>query len=213
MARARVPPKKVLPWGVDRPPARPYLPRPRCPRGPRERSRWSHRLARPRTPGFHPGDRGSNPLGITTLSAPSERSLRSRPPLAPFVVMRVGFLGGCRLASARPPRGDLLARTPRRPCVRALTLQRPERSLPPWDHHSLRSQRALASFSPAARSVRGDASWILGGMPPRVGAASARGSPWGHNSLDTRGVSIACLGRACRWAGGQGWPERGWDCS
>lgn|GEM_PF-5721933 len=25
---------------------------------------WPHRLVRSRTPGFHPGNRGSNPLGV-----------------------------------------------------------------------------------------------------------------------------------------------------
>lgn len=35
---------------------------------------WRHRLARPRTPDSHSGNRGSNPLGATTLdyqNAPS----------------------------------------------------------------------------------------------------------------------------------------------
>src|SRR5437867_10228600 len=33
-------------------------------------SSWPHRLARPTTSGFHPGNRGSNPLGVTPTFSP-----------------------------------------------------------------------------------------------------------------------------------------------
>ncbi len=55
---------------VDTLPGCPYLPATerKCFRHGRIGLRWPRRLVWPRTPGFHPGDRGSNPLGVTTSS-------------------------------------------------------------------------------------------------------------------------------------------------